>query len=624
MLMPKLLSEHVVQTTLQIWKKRVCNLRGFLSKSFFSLQRFMMLIHERLFSVTSLENAVRRLQDALRDARDEANEMKVENQRLVTLLDAAGIDHRRQSGESSLLRPNPSTASLHNSPSPGDFNLAYSASGVQSGGPITSDQQQQPLDAYSPFYNPSGSLPTSDFLAQQQQKVTVAHSAAAAAGGSNPHSRQVSLDSQGHSPGNFDAFGIARPGSAASGTSSHSSTHSLHGVFDGSADLEPSISGGKAPPGLQMGFDELNLYGAPMTALPSGGPGSSPWNPGFMGPAEQQQVKQEQQETDLGRSDTVKASDPRHLHRRVQSHGQATSPLPSIPQQTQSMEQQQQQQQQQPPPQQPHEMYNQMVEDPSSSYEFDPYGVAAQRNSRPGSSASSLFSNEGDLGHHYHHTHPQLHQHQQQHLQSELDDGAYYSSEGDFNDIDYMEGMESGPGGLALVDSLMVPSQPGGGFAPGMDPTAMGLSSSPMNSTLSGSGSPFGGQPPGAFGAPPGGTALFPGNVSGNMSAGMGNPSLGGIVGSDPHQVPMSSTLAMIKAQAFGTSRKARTRAKRPGADSAAKVAMEVLQARAHGLGLDVDLGVDKNAQDVGGASVSRSSATVKRRAKPEDALKGQ
>ena len=574
-----------------------------------------------MFSVTSLENAVRRLQDALRDARDEANEMKVENQRLLTLLDAAGIDHRRQSGDSSLLRPNPSSASLHNSPSPGDFNLAYSASGVQSGGPIASTDQPQPLDAYSPFYNPSGSLPPSDFLAQQQK------STAHGTGGSNPHSRQVSLDSQGHSPGNFDAFGIARPGSAASGTSSHSSTHSLHGVFDGTADIEPTMTSGKAPPGIQMGFDELNLYGNPMTALPSGGPGSSPWNAGFMGPAEQQQVKQEQQETDLGRSDTVKASDPRHLHRRVQSHGQATSSLPSIPQ-TQSIEQQQQQQQQQqapqqPPPQQPHEMYNQMVEDPSSSYEFDPYGVAAQRNSRPGSSASSLFSNEGELGHHYHHTHPQLHQHQQQqHIQAELDDGAYYSSEGDFNDLDYMEGMESGPGGLALVDSLMVPSQPGAGFAPGMDPAAMGLSSSPMNSNLSSGGSPFGGQPPGAFGTP-GGTALFPDNVSGNMSVGMGNPSLGGIVGGDPHQVPMSSTLAMIKAQAFGTSRKARTRAKRPGADSAAKVAMEALQARAHGLGLDVDLVVDKNAQDVGGANVSRSSATVKRRPKPEDAPKG-
>ena len=557
------------------------------------------------------------MQDALRDARDEASESKAENQRLVNILDAAGIDHHRPAGDGgSLLPPNQPTASMANSPSPGDFNLAFSAGGVQSGGPLTSEQQP-PLDTYSPFYNPSGSLPSSDFLTQQK-------AAAHTAGGSGPHSRQVSLDAQARSPGHFDAFGIARPGSAASGTSSHSSAHSLHGAFDGSVDLEPSMTGGKAPPGLQM-FDDLNLYGNAMAALPSGGPGPSPWNAGFIGPGDQQQqqVKQEQQETDLGRSDTVKASDSRHAHRR--SH-LPTSPLPSIPQtQAQSMEQQQQQQQQQPqqqpPPQQPHEMYNQMVEDPTSSFEFDPYGVAAQRNSRPGSSASSLFSNEGDVGHHYHHTHPQLHQHQQQHMPAEMEDGAYYSSEGDFNDLDYMEGMEGGPGGMTLVDSLMVPSHPGG-FGPGMDPAAIGLSSSPMNSNLSG-GSTFGGQPPDAFSASPGVNAMFPGNLTGNMSAGMGGTTLGGVGGTDPQQIPMSSTLAMIKAQAFGTSRKARTRAKRAGADSAAKVAMEALQARAHGLGLDVDLAGENDPQNIGGASVSRSSATVKRRPKPDDAPKG-
>jgi len=200
-----------------------------------------------------------------------------------------------------------------------------------------------------------------------------------------------------------------------------------------------------------------------------------------------------------------------------------------------------------------------------------------------------------------------------------LDDAAYYSSEGDINELDYMEGMEGGAGSLALVDSLMVPSH-AGGFAPGMDAAAIGVSSSPMNSNLSG-GSSYGGQPPGAFGT--GGGALFPGNVSGGMPAGLGNPSLGSIGGSDQSQVPMSSTLAMIKAQAFGTSRKARTRAKRPGADSAAKVAMEALQARAQGLGLDVDLAGENDAQNIGGANVSRSSATVKRKPKPEEAPKG-
>ena len=533
--------------------------------------------------------------------------MKAENQRLVNILDIAGIDHRRKSGDGSLLQPNPPTTSMQNSPSPGDFNIAYPA-GAGGGGPITGDQQQ-PLDAYSPFYNPQVRSLLHIFSQQKGAAHAGSGAGAGTGGGSGPHSRQVSLEAQRSPPGHFDAsFGIARPGSAASEHSSHSSAHSLHGAFDGSADLEPSVPGRKAIPGLQM-FDGLNLYGNPLTTMPSGGAG---WDTGYMGSGEQQpQAKQEQPETELGRSDTVKASDPRHLHRRVQSQGLPTSPLPSIPQ---AMEQgQQQQQQQQPPPQPPHEMYNQIVEDPSSSYDFDPYGAAA-RNSRPGSSAGgSLFSNEGDLGHHYHHAHPQLHQPQQQpHIPGELDDAAYYSSEGDINDLEYMEGMEGGAGGLTLVDSLMVPSH-ASGF--GVDPATIGVSSSPMNSNLSG-GSSYGGQSPGTFG--PGGAGLFPGNVSGGMPAGLGNPSLGSIGGGDPSQVPMSNTLAMIKAQAFGKSRKARTRAKRPGADSAAKVAMEALQARGQGLGLDVDLAVDNDPQNVGGANVSRSSATVKRRPKPE------
>jgi hypothetical protein len=53
-------------------------------------------------------------------------------------------------------------------------------------------------------------------------------------------------------------------------------------------------------------------------------------------------------------------------------------------------------------------------------------------------------------------------------------------------------------------------------------------------------------------------------------------------------QQKLSNTLAVIKAQAFGTVRKTRTKTKRTGADAAANVAMEVLRARALGLGLDM------------------------------------
>lgn len=572
--------------------------------------------------MTSLENAVRRLQDALRDARDENTDLKSENQRLTGVLDANGIDHRRQSGDVSLLRPNPSTTSLNNSPSNQDFALAY-ATGAGS---------SMANDTYSAFYTPSpNSLPTPDYLSQQKV-------ASQGAGGSNPHSRQVSLDAQGHSPSHF---GIPRPGSAASGTSSHSSAHSFHGAFDTSADMEPSISaGGPTTPAIQIGLDELNLYGNSMS-LPGNPAGS--WNLAGGNEQQQQANAQQNQETDLGRSDTVKASDPRHSHRRVHSHVEAASPSPSAPQ----MDHHQQQQQQ------AHDMFNPLVDDPSSSsFEFDPYGAAAAgHHSRPGSSASSLLSNEGELGHHFHHHHPQLHQHQSLSQQqpgsmpAELEDPSYYSSDGDFNDMDYLESMDStsgvGAGGMALVESLLVPSHPGAGGFPnnGMDMSG-GLSSSPMNSNLGG-GSPYGG---GMFT----GAMLASGNygmnmgmdiVGGNGGAptgmglgggvgdlGAGVPGQGGMGagnvgdGVSQQQVPMSSTLAAIKAQAFGTSRKARTRAKRPGADSAAKVALEPLQARGLGLGLDVDLRPEgEGPGGSGGASVTRSGATVKRKSKGDD-----
>ena len=52
-----------------------------------------------------------------------------------------------------------------------------------------------------------------------------------------------------------------------------------------------------------------------------------------------------------------------------------------------------------------------------------------------------------------------------------------------------------------------------------------------------------------------------------------------------PGAPPLSGTLAVIKAQAFGALRRTRSRAKR-GADSAAKVALEALEARGIGMGV--------------------------------------
>jgi hypothetical protein len=304
-------------------------------------------------------------------------------------------------------------------------------------------------------------------------------------------------------------------------------------------------------------------------------------------------------------------------------------------------------------------VFSGLVDDTNSAYEFDPYGL---RHSRPGSSASSLPSNEGEIGHpggHYAIQQQQHHlpQHLQQHMSGgDLDDGAYYSSEGDFNDLDYMEGMEGmdGPGatgadGLALVDSFFTPGSYGSldpsglstspfangffGNSPGSSPgipaamaagmgnggIAMGFSSGNGNGLNMRSRSISAAAPMGSSGTMPL-NLTHPGAASDALLSGHGGPG-GGI---SQQQVPMSSTLAVIKAQAFGTSRKARTRAKRPGADSAAKVAMEALQARAQGLGLDVDLTVEGDGAGgagsrMGGASMTRSGATVKRRPKVEE-----
>lgn len=58
---------------------------------------------------------------------------------------------------------------------------------------------------------------------------------------------------------------------------------------------------------------------------------------------------------------------------------------------------------------------------------------------------------------------------------------------------------------------------------------------------------------------------------------------------SSPDGPAFSDTLAVIKAQAFGTARKTRTRANRGVSEHAARVAMEVLEARGLSLGVSLD-----------------------------------
>lgn len=64
---------------------------------------------------------------------------------------------------------------------------------------------------------------------------------------------------------------------------------------------------------------------------------------------------------------------------------------------------------------------------------------------------------------------------------------------------------------------------------------------------------------------------------------------------SDAAAAAMSNTLAVIKAQAFGNVRKTRARAKKnPASGDAAKAALEILEARGLGLGLDISGGVKR------------------------------
>jgi hypothetical protein len=57
-----------------------------------------------------------------------------------------------------------------------------------------------------------------------------------------------------------------------------------------------------------------------------------------------------------------------------------------------------------------------------------------------------------------------------------------------------------------------------------------------------------------------------------------------------PDTPPISGTLAVIKAQAFGALRRTRTRSKKSG-EGASRTAMEVLEARGIGLGVGINAG---------------------------------
>lgn len=87
-----------------------------------------------------------------------------------------------------------------------------------------------------------------------------------------------------------------------------------------------------------------------------------------------------------------------------------------------------------------------------------------------------------------------------------------------------------------------------------------------------------------------------PASSSSRSSTGSGrSSSKGARSNSDAAAAAMSNTLAVIKAQAFGNVRKTRARAKKnPASGDAAKAALEILEARGLGLGLDISGGVKR------------------------------
>jgi hypothetical protein len=302
-----------------------------------------------------------------------------------------------------------------------------------------------------------------------------------------------------------------RPGSA--GGSDSSAQHPLfgHEVNDGLSDRsslsEPSPGVAQTP--LQLGFNGLTVF-SPASALPmdyrAGDPNrqAAPWDPTFYTSSFPPQMQPEN-ERELGRSDTVKASNYASLNRNGSrgSHRRAFSSADLLD---------------------PVHQQNEMFVD-EAPYDFETYDFAQ---SRP-SSASSGLSHGGEIGH-YPVANPVLVRSRSRRHSFP----ASLSSPGDAAEESEDQDMEREP---------------------------------------------------------------YPD---------LTNMARGGQVGLPQNDPGMSNTLAVIKAQAFGTVRKSRVRAKRPGADSAAKVAMEVLQARGLGLGLDVDLDV-------------KGTSSIRRRARKEE-----
>ena len=308
---------------------------------------------------------------------------------------------------------------------------------------------------------------------------------------------------------------------------------------------------------MEMGFGDLSLFNNSIGSLPMDygagvqhqqtGQTTAPWDAAFYPESTfaPHNNNQHQQETDLGRSDTVKASNYATVNRKIskgsQKHRRAYSSTADLHEV-------------------PPEPLMFMDESTANPYEFEHFD-------RPGS-ASSGCSVGGDLGH-----------------------GFPDPCTSNPNPPDVFA-----PSQLSRVKSARRHSFP----VSAASPDAYGTESSEDFEM--------------DYEQPPAGHYSITGSVSAAGRSGFpASSSSSGIVAAaaaaaaasskDPSMPAMSNTLAVIKAQAFGTVRKSRVRARRSGADSAAKVAMEALQARGLGMGLDVDL--DLSPTGSGETSVS-------------------
>lgn len=453
---------------------------------------------------------MRRLQDACSEIRDEANELREENRRLMTIIENANL-------AGSSLHPSYAPAgpsSLRSSPNHNsEFTIPFTVVPSNSPRPLLHDETRPIFPratADAAGVDPSSELPPFGSFPTHAHRLSAdldadgpwiskrglfppMNSTSASDFLSAGHARQLSETS---SQFDFAPRDHASPGLTNSPMQPSMFSHdTAENLSDHSRSLSPS-----AEP--QIPFNNLSIYPQTLSSMPvdysrAGAEGG--WDPSYYISPNQQST--DAIESELGRSDTVKAS---HYANANANAAAIQRPSSRGSQHRRAFSN-------------TTDASADMFVDDGGFADADPYDYYGEHHSRPSSSSSSVFSYAGDMPPSASTLPPQL-----------------------LNNISRVKSSRrhSFPVSLASIGDAAESSED-----QEMDDGDYALSDA--------------------------------------AATGHGH-------GGDSES---SNTLAVIKAQAFGTVRKSRvSRPKRTGADSAAKVAMDVLQARGVGLGIDVDL----------------------------------